>query len=101
MGTEYSSNNWANKALVLMDEVDSLIRWGCVSADAERYTPAAKAFWEVCNMLADERRRLEVDKSGIAAAVSAMTDEQRLELFGNYCTHCGCPDPTCQCWNDE
>lgn len=30
-----------------------------------------------------------------------LTDDERMELFGNYCRYCGCKDPTCQCWNDE
>lgn len=30
-----------------------------------------------------------------------MTDTQRMEVFSNYCTSCGCKDPSCQCWNDE
>lgn len=43
----------------------------------------------------------EAWEAGVVASVAAMTDEQRMELFANYCTHCGCPDPRCQCWNDE
>ncbi len=42
-----------------------------------------------------KRLLLEVDPLG------AMTNEQRLALFSNYCVHCGAKDPTCQCWNDE
>lgn len=30
-----------------------------------------------------------------------LTDDQRVELMGNYCRSCGCKDPSCQCWNDE
>lgn len=26
---------------------------------------------------------------------------ERLEIFGDYCKHCGSADPGCQCWNDE
>lgn len=33
--------------------------------------------------------------------LNKLTDEQRQELFSNYCSHCGCTDPGCQCWNDE
>lgn len=35
------------------------------------------------------------------ALLDAMTDEQRMELFCDYCTECGSKDPRCQCWNDE
>lgn len=30
-----------------------------------------------------------------------LTDEQRKELFSNYCQECGSKDPLCQCANDE
>jgi hypothetical protein len=33
--------------------------------------------------------------------LDAMTDGERMELFGHYCKACGCKDPSCQCWNDE
>lgn len=54
-----SVDNWAHQALLLMDEVDSLIRWASVSyPDADKYKAAAKAFWDVCHLIADERERL-------------------------------------------
>ena len=34
-------------------------------------------------------------------ALLALTDEQRLAALGFFCTHCGCDNPRCQCWNDE
>ena len=37
----------------------------------------------------------------LRASLKHLTDEQRIELFSDYCTHCGCNDPRCQCWNDE
>ena len=45
----------------------------------------------------------------IRVAISAMTDDQRLEFFSavteGYCRHCGRDDSDsphgCQCWNDE
>jgi len=61
----YSSNNWAHQALLLMDEVDSLVRWAAVSMpDAGHYKQSAKAFWQVANMLADERQRIELEIRG-------------------------------------
>lgn len=30
-----------------------------------------------------------------------LNDNQRQELFKQYCPSCGCTDPSCQCWNDE
>lgn len=34
-------------------------------------------------------------------ALLALTDEERLDLFSDYCRNCGKADPSCQCWNDE
>lgn len=30
-----------------------------------------------------------------------LSDQERIELFGDYCKHCGSEDSGCQCWNDE
>jgi len=30
-----------------------------------------------------------------------MTDEERMDVMGEFCRHCGDTDPRCQCWNDE
>ena len=30
-----------------------------------------------------------------------LTDEQRMEVFSDYCRYCGCDDPTCRCWDDD
>ena len=34
-----------------------------------------------------------------------LTDDQRMDLFADYCKFCGCIQPEegrgCQCWNDE
>lgn len=40
-------------------------------------------------------------KPPLLVLLSALTDEQRMDLFGNFCRACGSPDPGCQCWNDE
>jgi len=58
VGRQYSPDNWAHQALLLMDEAESLIRFGCVTAPESRYTPASRAFWKVVQMLADERDRI-------------------------------------------
>lgn len=45
----------AHEALLLMDEVDTLIRWASVShPDPAVYGKSAAAFWKVCHM---RRRR--------------------------------------------
>lgn len=55
----YSPDNWAHQALLLMDEAEVLVRWAAVShPDPEKYKEAAKAFWDVCHMLAAERSKL-------------------------------------------
>lgn len=37
--------------------------------------------------------------------IRKLSNEQRIELFDDYCTHCGEYDGDrvmgCQCWNDE
>ena len=37
----------------------------------------------------------------VANQLILMTDDERVELFSLFCTHCGSDDPRCQCWNDE
>jgi len=39
--------------------------------------------------------------AAVVNALMALTDEQRMDVFGFFCTHCGGNDPRCQCWNDE
>ena len=48
----------------------------------------------------DEAIRLEAVQP-IIAAMKQMTDEERMEVIGNFCRYCGCGNPQCQCWNDE
>ena len=51
-------SNWAQDALLLMDDVDVLIRFASANAPMEQYTPAAASFWKVVHLLASERDRL-------------------------------------------
>lgn len=30
-----------------------------------------------------------------------LSDEERREIFSNFCTSCGSENPSCQCWRDE
>lgn len=59
-GSSSAPSNWAQDALLLMDDVDALIRWASVNAPMEKYTPAAASFWKVAHLLATERDRLAV-----------------------------------------
>lgn len=34
-------------------------------------------------------------------ALDALTDQQRSDLFAEYCVHCGSKDPSCTCTRDE
>ena len=46
--------SWQRQALLLMDEVDRLVRHCAVCADTfEFYKPCADAFWKVCRMIAE------------------------------------------------
>lgn len=57
----YSADNWAHQALLMMDEVDALVCWASVNhPQPEKYEAAAKAFWKVCDMLAIERNKLHI-----------------------------------------
>ncbi len=31
----------------------------------------------------------------------SMTEETRLEVFREFCAHCGTEDPNCRCWDDS
>lgn len=33
--------------------------------------------------------------------ISKLTDDERIELFSDYCYGCGTKDKGCQCWNDR
>lgn len=35
------------------------------------------------------------------ACLKLLSDEERVDLFGEFCGECGSEDPTCQCWNDD
>lgn len=37
----------------------------------------------------------------IIATLDALTDEERVEVFGEYCVYCGTRDMPCPCWNDD
>jgi len=37
----------------------------------------------------------------IKEELDELSDDERAELFRNYCKYCGSKDPRCQCWNDE
>lgn len=46
-----------------------------------------------------------VVKQGAVAQVTnmllALSDEERMKVFGHFCKFCGCNNPRCHCWNDE
>ncbi len=33
--------------------------------------------------------------------LETLTPEERLEIFGNFCVHCGTSCLPCHCWDDE
>lgn len=74
------------------------------------YGPASdEAYIEDADVLkeaADEIERLRTERNNeLKERLDALSDDQRLELMGRYCAHCGCKQPEsgmrCQCWNDE
>jgi len=51
-----------------------------------------------------EDKLKDIKKKAVIMMIDALktyTDEERLEIFSEFCDHCGCEDPKCQCWNDE
>jgi hypothetical protein len=52
-------------------------------------------------LAAIEAARQEERTKRVEELLAAMTDYERIVVFGAYCRYCGCEDPACQCWNDE
>jgi hypothetical protein len=53
---------------------------------------------------------LETSKDGVEVLgsqisfeelLSSLSDCERMEIFSNFCAHCGTPHLPCHCWNDE
>jgi hypothetical protein len=67
------------------------------------YTPRAIA------LIADKRGLIPLYRhpppmatpEAVEQALASLTDKQRLELFADYCTHCGSDNPFCPCMRDE
>lgn len=85
------------------------------SIDTQEFADVAYAFLDTAGMMpevTDDRymklvayidawdaRRAAVPD--VEFLLSAMTSEQRMGLFGEFCWSCGDKNPRCQCWNDE
>jgi hypothetical protein len=37
----------------------------------------------------------------VVKALLLLSMDERMDVFGSFCTSCGAADPKCQCWNDE
>ncbi len=44
---------------------------------------------------------LDITVTLAVKVLDGLTSEERMEVFGGYCTYCGSANPQCQCWNDE
>lgn len=53
--------------------------------------------FEVCRAIMEQPLPLQ----DVKELVAKLSDDDRMDLFGGYCKHCGTDDPRCQCWNDE
>lgn len=62
----------------------------------DAFGDAVKMGEEIVNRWNDAKQPKDLKK-----ALDGLTDEQRMDLFSDYCKYCGTPDPNCQCWNDE
>jgi len=47
----------------------------------------------------DDKMSEKLEK--IKVQLDELSDDERMELFLNYCRSCGCDDPGCCCWNDD
>jgi len=37
----------------------------------------------------------------IKLSLNSLSDDERMDMFSEYCKYCGENNPNCQCWNDE
>lgn len=65
------------------------------------YVRGVSIFVEIDTNKSD--KTLEFDNFFDAARdfLERLSDQERVELFGEYCKYCGSEDSGCQCWNDE
>ncbi len=50
----------------------------------------------------EQSESLKRIKKGMAKhGFTQLTDDERMEIMGDYCRYCGCNSPSCQCSNDE
>ena len=42
-----------------------------------------------------------MNKEKLLEELNKLTDEERKEIFDNFCTDCGDENPLCQCTNDD
>lgn len=47
------------------------------------------------------KQTVEEIKDKIIKLLDTISSDERLEVFSEYCRHCGDKNPKCQCWNDE
>lgn len=82
--TKYeSSTNWARKALFLMNDVESAIAFCSTHMPREKYELSSKAFWNVCQMLADEDRQISDNEKSSAEYENAQERIAKLEAKVN------------------
>lgn len=46
-------------------------------------------------------RSEQLPLAALEDCLNNLTDDQRLNLIGNYCHGCGSTDKNCQCWKDD
>ena len=60
----------------------------------------SRGYWKKDDM-SDKEPTVLATVDDIVKALMALTEDQRVEVFSNFCRNCGIDDPRCQCWNDE
>lgn len=62
----------------------------------------SKATWDAATKAAEAKfTSTNNERDEIIRLLDGVSAEERIEIFHNYCVHCGGNDPRCQCWNDE
>jgi hypothetical protein len=83
--------------LVYLADIVCIMEYFCNTQEEFLYAFTNHITWHAKrgSLAAAKTNRTMVDQ------MRDLTPDQRMEVFGEFCKHCGWDDPKCQCWNDE
>lgn len=72
-------------------------------ANGERYLsdPEDGTLWQRCEACNGTGEEPDKDVAQAVAMLEQLNEDQRLEVFRNFCVHCGKDDLPCYCMRDE